>query len=120
MKTKQKILAALDCALDDINEDQLIDILLDAYKAKKDRISQLEGENCHERMIMHSERENMHREYQRMRSDPRYFATGEYFFAVNQHKIGVIIQSGKISVYERVKHVDYSGMEMTWPDWERL
>ena len=42
--TKQKILNALDCALGDLSEGRLLDILLDAYQAKKNEIGRLESE----------------------------------------------------------------------------
>lgn len=117
MKTKQKILEALDCALDEISEERLLEILMDAYKAKKDRISQLEGENCHEREVMHHERQKMHEEYRRMRDDPLYCASGRYFFLVNHHKISVYIQGTKIEAFERVGQTDYAAEQLPPAEW---
>lgn len=117
MKTKQKIIDALGCALDDISEDRLLDILLDAYKAKKDRISQLEGENCHERLVMESERQFMHDERKRLHTDPTYGAAGQYFFVVNHHKIAIRIQGRMIEVTEKVDQVDYLGQQLSPAEW---
>lgn len=50
MTVKTKILQALSCALDEISEERLIDILL---------ILAPEGENAHERELIHAEREQM-------------------------------------------------------------
>lgn len=120
MPSKQKILDALDVAIDDLGEDRLIDILLDAYKAKNDRILQLEGENCHERLVLQSERESLREESRRMRSDPLYGPGGHYFFLVNDHKIKVIVQGGRIDVFERLKDIIYPAQIVSPADWERL
>ena len=118
MKTKQKILEALGIALDDVNEDRLLDILLDAYKAQKDQIVQLRGENAHERLCLQSDRDNMREEMRRIRHDSTYGSVGEYFFIINQHRIGVIVRAGHVSLYERIKNVDYSGQQMSRSEWE--
>lgn len=78
MDAKQKLLEALCITFDDLSEARLLDILLDAYKAKKERIVQLEGENAHEREVLQSEREALLAERRRMQTDPTYFVSGDF------------------------------------------
>ena len=103
MTSKAKILEALDIALDDVSEDCLLDILLDAYKSKDQAILRLEGENAREREDMHQERERMREEYDRRRSDPLYCtAIGEYYFIDNGCRYRVRVQSGHVSL---IRHI---------------
>jgi hypothetical protein len=76
-----KILDALGCALTNISEERLLDILLDAYESKKKQISELQAANAREREDLHHQRELMAEEYRRMRQDPLYGAGGQYYFA---------------------------------------
>ena len=107
---KQKLLAALGITLDDVSEERLLDILLDAYKAKQKQIQQLEGENGHEREMLHAEREKLRDELHRVRSDPLYGASGQFWFlgGLPQVSYCVTIQSGKaVEMYERHGKIDY-------------
>ena len=113
MSVKQKILDGLGCALDHISEERLIDILLDAYKAKQRHIEQLEGENAHEREMLHAEHESLRREQEKMRRDPLYCAHGRYFFAVNGRRFIVDVQGGQIDMCEREKRIDVRAQRLS-------
>ena len=113
MSVKQKILDGLGCALDHISEERLIDILLDAYKAKQKRIEALEGENAHEREMLHAEHESLRREQHKMRSDPLYCASGRYYFGVNKMRFVVDVQCGQISMFQRESRVDVRAQQFT-------
>ena len=106
MNIKQKILDGLGCTLDEISEERLIDILLDAYQAKERRIKALEGENAREREAMHEEREAMKREHHLMRTDPLYCAPGRYYFAVAGRRFSVDIQGSAIKMLQRDSRID--------------
>ena len=109
MSTKQKILDALGCALDEISEDRLVDILLDAYKRKEQRIKNLEAENVTERQRLDAEIERCQIARHEMRSNPLYGASGEYFFlGTGWRRLRVQIEGGcRISAFEVVGNVDY-------------
>ena len=116
---KQKLLRALDCLLDDISEERLVDILLDAYKAKRDRITELEGENARERVLLQTEREQIHDAHRRMNSDPLYGASGRYYFVVNKRKFCVQIEGGRrIQMFERQAHIDFAAEQIRAEDFE--
>lgn len=119
MNTKKRILEALDCALDDISEERLLDILLDAYHSKKKEIERLQGENSHEREMLHSEREQCLEDRRRMLRDPLYGATAQYYFLVNGHRIGVTVIGSRIDVFERQKNIDFSAQQITFEDFGR-
>ena len=111
MSTKDKILKALDCALDDIGEGRLIDILLDAYKGKQRRIEELEGENERERQDLHAARDKIMYEMDQMRQNPLYGAGGDYFFVCDGRKYHVRVQ-GKVDMCERRGTVDYAAQQI--------
>ena len=67
MTIKQKLLDALGNTLDHISEERLIDILLDAFKAKQDEIEKLRSENSYERQRLRQERDTLENERLRMR-----------------------------------------------------
>jgi hypothetical protein len=117
MNTKEKILAALNCALDDIAEDRLLDILLDAYRAKKARIAELEVANEAEREKLQYAHDALHREQIRLRHDPLYGAAGAYYFKVNGRRFGVTVVGSKIEMFERVRGVDFSAQQMSLAEW---
>ena len=112
MTTKDKILKALDCALDDISEGRLVDILLDAYKAKNRRIEELEAENESERQGLHRDREGIRQELHKMRCDPLYGAGGDYFFVCDGRRYHVRVQ-GRVDMYERRGTVDYAAQSIS-------
>jgi hypothetical protein len=85
MSAKEKILEVLDCALDDLSEERLLEILLDAYQEKRRTIANLEHECTAVRRQLHDEKERIRDEHARMRNDPLYTATGEYFFYLPRH-----------------------------------
>lgn len=116
MKTKQRLLKALDCSLEDISEDRLVDILLDTFNAKKRRIEELEGDNARERFDIQNERDRMRDELHRMRSDPLYGAGGEYYFMCDGKKFGVVVQ-GRISMFERRGSIDYAAQQLSPREW---
>jgi hypothetical protein len=122
MNTKQKILDALGCTIEDISKARLIDVLLDAFKVKQAEIEKLRGENGHEREMMHAERELMKRDHQRMRSDPTYCGPiGRYFFVGKDgRKFWGRLQNGRLELFERVKNVDFPACEVANGEWERL
>ena len=120
MSIKQKLIDALDCTIEDINEDRLVDILLDAYKTRGDQITHLEGENAQERERLYAEFESIKREQKRMREDPLYCATGEYFFNCNGHNFGVRVQGYRIDAFERQGNIDFAGREMSLAEWQAL
>ena len=120
MSTKQKIIDALGCALDDISEDRLLDILLDAYEAKKHEIEVLEGANAREREDMYHERERMREEYRCMRSDPLYSPEGVYYFTLDEQRFTVVVRGRKIDLMERNAFgYEKLAMPMKLEDWLR-
>ena len=119
MTTKQKILAALDCALDDLSEERLVDILLDAYERKKARIVELEAENAAERQRIHAERKALQREQHRLSSDPLYGARGEYFFTLDGRYFSVSISGRDIYLTERRIGYLWSYLQISHEDWRR-
>lgn len=121
MSIKEKILSALDCALEDITEDRLIDILLDAYQAKTQQIVKLQGENAAERERLHHDHEMLREEHRRMRMDPLYGADGEYFFSCNGRKFNIKVRGGKIDMFERSSSAscDFVAQRMSMDEWTR-
>ena len=98
-----------DCRIDEINENRLLDILLDAFAAQKEKIEALRGENAHERQCMRSERQLLQAEFQRMRRDPLYCAMGEYRFVGEKGAIfHVHVQGTEINMYKRHNSIDYA------------
>jgi hypothetical protein len=117
---KNKLLDALDITLEDVSEERLIDLLLDAYKVKERRIEVLEGENAHEREDMHHEREKMREEYRRMRSDPLYWREGGVYYFRDYTKCHtVLIQGGQVRLMERIKDVDIAVPQVKQEEWLR-
>jgi hypothetical protein len=101
MTIKQKLLAALNIMLDDISEERLIDILLDNYKEKTQRIEELAGENAHEKFMLQEEWEKIKREHHRMLRDPTYLSSGEYHFCHEGRHFCVDIRHGRVVLWER-------------------
>ena len=119
MTAKTKILEALDIALDDVSEDRLLDILIDAYKSKDQAILRLEGENAREREYIYHEREQMRDEFRRMRSDPLYCREGTYYFAVDKSRFTVLVQGGRVDLMVRSHGHDVIATPMSPEDWLR-
>lgn len=105
---KDKLLAALDFTLDDVNEEQLVTLLVYAYESKKREIERLQSENAAERENLRTEREVFREERKRMHSDPTYWAQGLYEFSschIPDGTITVEVRSGRIEVCEEVKNL---------------
>ena len=120
MRGKQKILDALDCVIDDLSEDRLIDLLVDAYESKKRRIIELTSENAREREQLHQDREQIHKEMRLMRTDPLYAPAGEYFFKVpgTKTKFGVRIHGLRIEGYSGTEGGNFIIAAQQIPRWE--
>lgn len=92
MNKRSRILEALDNVVDDLSEERLLDILLDSYSAKKQRIKELESENARERQDLRDTQEQLREDMRRMRSDPFYgasaltscYATGAAFGSISR------------------------------------
>lgn len=106
MTTKSKILAALNCTLDDLDEGRLLDILLDAYKRKQETIEALAAENAAERERLDSDLDAIRRERRRMMTDPTYGAEGEYYFYRDGRWFVVRVRGRAIAMFERRDGVD--------------
>lgn len=118
--TKQKFLADLDLALEDIPEHALMEVLLDAYRDKLKRIQELEGENAHERQRLFDERESLRQEQHRMRRDPLYCAHGTYFMLCNNRKFRIDIHGQNFSMFERIDQYDFVAMQLPQEEWMKL
>lgn len=99
MTIKQKILDALDATLDDLDEDRLLQMLLDAYAQKKLRIASLEQQ-----------------------------PTGEYFFRHRRptgadtnfdQRFVVRIAGGNVSMFERCNSYDVAIQQMSLGDFNK-
>lgn len=119
MSTKEKILSALGCSLEDLSESRLLDILLDAYQDKKDRIEELESANVQEREKLHTAEENIRRELRQMRMDPLYGVHGDFFFSTGEREFCVQVQGGMISMFERRGGFDFIARPLSRDEWER-
>ena len=117
MSVKEKILDALDVAIDDVSELRLVDILLDAYKLKVKRIEELNAENAMERERLYAERDMMAQERHKMRSDPLYCAAAEYYFSCDGRKFGIHIQGPRIDMFERRNNVDIRAQQLSRSEW---
>ena len=113
MDNKQKILEALDVAIDDIKESRLLDILLDAYKDQKRQIAELKAENSAERESMYHERESMKAEHRRMREDPLYCASGNYYFVCNGRRFVVSVQGFKMEMFEQNESIHHFAQQLS-------
>lgn len=121
MSTKQKILVILDDVLDDVSEQRLLDILLDAYQARQAEIKKLKSEIAYERENLHRLQESTTDEYRRMRSDPLYGAFGEYFFELpgkQRQFFCVRVQGKRFEMFERKGNVDFMCRQMSREEWK--
>ena len=115
---KQKLIAALDIALEDVGEDRLLDILLDAYASKKREIEKLKNENAGERQYLRKQHDDLVREQHRLRSDPTYGARGEYFFArEGGYKFRVSVTAGGVDLFEYRLGVEYCILSLSPGAW---
>lgn len=118
---KQKILEALDCVLEDVGEDRLVDILVDAYNAQKERLEASVTENNAERQHMHDERERMKQEHHRMRTDPLYCAAGAFFFVDGDGRTFIVqIKGFKIEMCERRGTIDYAAQQISREEFSQI
>jgi hypothetical protein len=121
MSTKEKILEVLDCALDDLSEERLLEILLDAYQQKKRTIANLEHECSAVRQQLYAEKERMRDEISRLCSDPLYTMPGEYFFyrewtdGLDRHKQRFVVRivGRAVSMFERKGGYDMVIMQVS-------
>ena len=116
---KEKILEALNVTLEDLSECRLIEILIDAYKAKESEVSELKAANNQERVDLALERGQMRQEYHKMRSDPLYGAAGNYCFALDDKKFQVHVQ-GKVELMERRGCFDVRAIPLSQAEFEGL
>lgn len=116
---RDKILEALG-HIDNISDERLCDLLLDAFAEQRKRIEQLEVENSAERIALHNEREQLRQEVHKMRSDPLYGAGGTYFFTVNKRFFHVEVQGTQILLAEsdKKRSVDYMAQQLSRIEWE--
>jgi hypothetical protein len=121
MTIKDKLLGALDITLEDISEERLLHLLLDAYRAKQRSIEHLESENAREREDMHHEREKIRENYRRMRRDPLYGQEGVYYFIIagNGIRLSVTIQGARINLHQRVSGMDIAAAPVSLETWLR-
>jgi len=124
-RLKEKLLSTLDFALDDVSEERLLDILLDAYRARKEEIERLRGENAHEVQKLNDQHEALMRERSELRRNPLYGASGSWFFTANGQYFSVRASGGKIceaSLRVKVKgqDVEYAAQELSPAQWEAL
>lgn len=97
-KVKDKLLSAIgDINLSDVAESTLVDILVAKIKALESEVSNLHGANAHERLILDSQRDNLHRDMKELRRNPLFGAHGMYYFIdSNGVKFDVHAIGGKI------------------------
>ena len=124
-RLKEKLLSTLDFALDDVSEERLLDILLDAYRARKEEIERLRGENAHEVQKLNDQHEALMRERSELRRNPLYGASGSWFFTANGQYFSVSAAGGKIReaalrVKAKGQDVVYAAQQMTQQQWEAL
>lgn len=105
--TKSKLLEALDLTMDSLSEGRLIDILLDAYNEKKKRIEELKTENAKERDDLRRATDNIMAERHKMRTDPLYCASGQYWFALDNRLLGLYVQGSKLELIEDRAGINY-------------
>lgn len=119
MDSKQKLLEALNITFDDLSETRLLDILLDAYKSKKERIAQLESENAHERDTLRADREALLSERRRMQTNPTYFVSGDFLFRCRDRRFCVTIANGHVQMFERSRSsgCDFCAEPMSHENW---
>lgn len=120
MSTKTKIIDALGCALDDVPEDLLLDILLDAYAAKKNEIGRLNREVDMAHAETHREHERMKEERHRMRSDPTYCLDGAVvYFLASGRPFSVVVQNRHVNLHERMGEIDVAAQSVSLVEWLR-
>lgn len=121
MPNKEKLLEALDCTIDDVSEERLVDVLLDSYAKMKERIKVLEAENSGERERLHYEMNNIQEERMKMRRDPTYWTAGDFYFidhvALMGQKMRVRIVGTKIELSQRRGNVDFVMRQVSGTEW---
>ena len=121
MNIKEKILEVLDCALGDLSEERLLEILLDAYQRKKRTIANLEHECSAVRQQLHDERQQIREEHRRMRNDPLYTVPGAYFFyhewtdGLDRHRQRYVVRiiGRAVELFERQLGYDVAVMQVS-------
>lgn len=120
MGIKEKLLQAVgEVDIQDIEAEALVDILVSRINVQNKMIRDLNSKNGMERQRLHDETEALHRERQKMRSDPKYGAYGEYFFlGRNNIRVTLSMQSGQIKyMSERSKGNDWHMQQITLEQW---
>jgi predicted nucleic-acid-binding protein len=109
MSTKEKILAAFEGALDELSETVLIEMLLDAYRSRGERIAELEREINANAKEFRIDRENFIRERNEMYTNPIKWPRGRYEFidCVPARRLVVSIEAGEIQLSEMRDGVEY-------------
>ena len=120
---KEKLLDTLDFALDDVSEERLLDILLDAYNAQKREIERLRGENAREAQRLHDQHDALMRERRELRYNPLCGASGSWFFTANGQYFSVsaaggIIREATLRVKAKGQDVVYAAQQMTPEQWD--
>ena len=106
-------------------KEKLLDILLDAYRERKEEIEQLRSANAREAQRLHDGHEALMRERQELRYNPLYGANGRWFFTANGQYFSVSITGGQIReatlrVKAKGQDVEYAAQPMTPEQWEAL
>lgn len=121
MSNKQKLLDALGCTIEDVNEDRLVDILLDAYAASQKRISELMAENAQERLHLRADQQALIDDRRRMREDPTCWVQGFYhFLGQGSRRIFVHVDGPRVKVYERAQNIDYLAQPLSPAEFDRV
>lgn len=114
---KERLLQALDIAIDDLSEGVLLEVLIAAYEQKKAECAKLQGENAQERENLHLAEGRLLEEQHRLRNDPLYGAAGEYYFDINGRRFGVVVQGSRMDMFERKGNIDYAARQMPPAEW---
>jgi hypothetical protein len=122
---KEKLLDTLDFSLDDVSEERLLDILLDAYNGQKKEVERLRSANVGEALRLHEQQNALIRERRELRYNPLYGASGSWFFTANGQYFSVSAAGGKIReaalrVKAKGQDVVYAAQQMTQQQWEAL
>ncbi len=123
MTVRDKILEALG-DIDNISDERLCDLLLDAFAEQRKKIEQLEAFNNAERISLRNEQEALRQEQRRVRQDPLYAAAGDYYFVVRDRFFQLAIQGNRMQLIEAVRGdeampwVNYMGQQLSRQEWE--
>lgn len=121
MSIKTKLLSALESIpLDDFGTERLVDLLVDKLKEKEKEIERLQGANAHERLMLQGEREQLRKDFERNRTDPRRYLRGAYLFiGRNGKKYRAENTGDRLQLYEGEGSSEYVMQEVSWGEWGR-